>query len=241
MKKLPFVALSLAAILFATACEGDTTVNTAPADTTGITVTGRGEIEAPSDTGFVNIGVQVTAVSVGEARTRAAAAADAVIKSIKGNGVDSKDIKTANLSIQPQYDYKSGNEPRITGYTVTNTVEAKVRKLDNFSKIIDEAVKAGGNDARLQSIRFGIEDNEKLLEQAREAAMKDAKKKADQLASLGGVSLGSPIAISETQSNNPPIALAQAGAKLQSSDAPTPIEPGTGTVAVQVSVRWSLK
>lgn len=45
--KLPFVALSLAAILFAAACEGDTTVNTAPADTTGITVTGRGAKSRP--------------------------------------------------------------------------------------------------------------------------------------------------------------------------------------------------
>ena len=185
--------------------------------------------------------MQVTATTVETARDRAAASADAVIKSLKSNGIDQKDIKTTNFSIQPQYDYKNNSEPKITGYIVTNTVEAKVRKLDNFSKIIDDAVKAGGNDARLQGIRFGIEDNEKLIDQAREAAMKDAKKKADQLAKLGGVSLGAPIAISETQATQPPAALAAMQDRIAAGNAVTPIEPGTGKVSVQISVRWALK
>ncbi|MBA4181552.1 MAG: hypothetical protein C0506_13260 [Anaerolinea sp.] len=240
-RKLLLLPAILAGTLFATACTDGTTVNTAPADVSGITVTGRGEVEAPSDTGFFDVGVQVTAATVEDARNRAAASADAVIKSLKSNGIDQKDIKTTNLSIQPQYDYKNGSEPKITGYIVTNTVEAKVRKLENFSKIIDDAVKAGGNDARLQGIRFGIEDNEKLIEQAREAAMKDAKKKADQLAKLGGVSLGDPAAINETQTTEPPPKFARAVPATGLADAATPIEPGTGAVIVQISVRWALK
>jgi uncharacterized protein YggE len=228
--------------LLAVACkEGDTTINSTPADTTGITVSGKGEVDAPSDTGFLTMGVQVTATTVEDARNRAAAAADAVIKSVKSNGVDQEDIKTAHLPIQPQYDYKSGNEPRITGYLVTNTIEAKVRKLDNFSKIVDDAVKAGGNDARLQGIRFGIEDDAKLLEQAREAAMEDAKKKAEQLAKAGGVSLGKPLAISDMSTPSPLFETAKTAQSAGAADIATPIEPGTGTVVVQLSVRWSLK
>ena len=60
------------------------------------------------------------------------------------------------LSIQPQYDYRSGNEPRITGYVVTNTVEAKVRKLDIFSKIVDDAVKAGGTVGEISNVLRGV-------------------------------------------------------------------------------------
>ncbi len=228
--------------LLAAGCKGSTTVNTAPTDLSGITVAGHGEVQAPSDTGFFDVGVQVTAPTIEDARNRAAQSADNVIKSLKSNGIDQKDIKTSNFSIQPQYDYNKPNpQPTILGYMVMNTVEAKVRKLDSFSKVIDDAVAAGGNDARVQNIRFGIEDNEKLLEQAREAAMKDAKKKAEQLAKLGGVGLGQPITISETQVNNPPRPALAGSTQAQDAAFSTPIEPGSGAVTVEITVRWSLK
>lgn len=233
-------ALAVAAL--SAGCQGDTTVNTAPTDLSGVTVAGHGEVQAPSDTGFFDVGVQVTAATVEEARDRAAQSADAVIKSLKSNGIADKDVKTTNFSIQPQYDYsKQNSQPTITGYTVTNTVEAKVRKLDSFSKVIDGAVAAGGNNARVQNIRFGIEDTGKLLEQAREAAMKDAKKKAEQLATLGGVSLGNPVTISETQVNNAPQPMLAGASAAKDSAVATPIEPGTGAVTVDITVRWLLK
>ena len=159
-----------AAILFG-ACQGDTTVNSQPADQSGITVTGHGEVEAPSDTAFLDIGIQVTAANVADARDQAAKAADAVISAIKKNSVDEKDIKTIGLSIQPQYQYSNDKEPKITGYTVSNTVEARIRKLENVSKIVDDGTAAGGDTTRLNSIRFAIDDDSKLLSQAREAAM----------------------------------------------------------------------
>lgn len=238
------ISTALAFGLLAAGCRGGTTtVNTAPTDLSGVTVAGHGEVQAPSDTGFFDIGVSVTAPTIEEARNRAAQSADAVIKSLKTNGIDQKDIKTSNFSIQPQYDFsKQTSEPKILGYIVTNSVEARVRKLDTFSKVIDGAVAAGGNDARLQNVRFGIEDTEKLLGQAREAAMKDAKKKAEQLANLGGVNLGPPVTISETRVTNPPApGMASASAANRDAAFTTPIEPGSGSLAVDLTVRWSLK
>jgi uncharacterized protein YggE len=244
-KNWMLLALGAVAALLLTACQGDTTVNSQPADTTGIAVSGHGEVQAPPDIGFLDVGVQVTAPNVADARDRAAKAADAVISALKKDGVDEKDIKTTGFSIQPQYDYRNGNEPRITGYMVTNTVEAKVRKLDTFNKAIDDAIAAGGNDVRLQGIRFGIDDNSKIQQQAREKAMADAKAKAEQLAKLAGVDLGKPMTISETQTSGPDprFAFSDASAKsAQPVGAPsTPIQAGTTTVVVDVAVRWSLK
>ena len=234
---------AIPALLLFTACKaGNTTVNATPPDQSGISVSGRGEVQAPADTATIDVGVQVTAASVGDARDRAAKAADAVVSSIKKNGVADPDIKTVGLSIQPQYQYTKDNEPKITGYMVTNTVEAKIRKLDNLSKLVDDAVSAGGNDARFQGIRFSVEDRDKVIQQAREAAMKDAKAKADQLAKLGGVTLDKPLTISESQSTPPTIQAAAADAKLAVGAAPsTPIQPGTSSIIVEVQVRWSLK
>lgn len=240
---LPFAGLlAVAAFAFA-ACKGETTnVNsTSSAETTGITVSGHGEVQAVPDTAFIDIGVQSTAANVADARDQAAKAADAVISSLKKNGVADKDIQTTGLSIQPQYDYKNQGEPKITGYMVTNTVTAKVRKLDTLSNVIDDGVAAGGDDVRLQGISFKVEDNAKVLQQAREAAMKDAKDKAEQLAKLGGVKLGAPQAISETQST-PPQPLMDSAIRAQAAaGAATPIEPGTNSITVDVQVRWGIE
>lgn len=238
---VPLAALAAASLV---SCSGDDVTIDAgggsAAEANGVTVTGHGEVQVKPDTGFFEVGVQVTAATVEAARDRAAQSAEAVIASVKKNGVDEKDIQTINLNIAPQYDYsKNTSTPTIVGYIVTNTVSVKVRKLDTFSKIVDDGVAAGGNDARLQGIRFGVEDNAKALEQAREAAMKDAKAKADQLAKLGGVSLGKPRSITETQSSNPPPAYAKDSAGARDSAIATPIETGTSGITVDVTVRWA--
>lgn len=237
---IPLVILVV--VLVAGCRAGNTVVNTTPADQSGITVSGHGEVQAPPDTATVDVGVQVTAANVGDARDRAATSADAVVTSLKNNGVDAKDIKTIDLSIQPQYQYGTNSVPKLIGYTVTNTVEAKIRKLETVSKAVDDAVTAGGNDARLSGLTFTVENKDQLIQQARQAAMNDARTKADQLAKLGGVSLGKPITISENQSTPPIPFAAPADAKTAQGGVPsTPIQPGTSTLTVDLQVRWALQ
>jgi uncharacterized protein YggE len=243
MSKKMLVLFPLALLLLtAAACTSKTTVNNVPADTSGVTVSGHGEFDAPPDTGYVDVGVQVTAPNVANARDGAATAADAVIGSLKSNGIDEKDIQTTNYNIQPMYDYsKNGGQPTITGYQVTNTVQAKVRKLDSFSKVIDDATAAGGNNVRVQSIRFGVEDDVKAKEQAREKAVADAKTKAEQLAKLSGVTLGKAISISESNASQPNQPIYARDAAAAAGTPATPIQPGTSTISVDVSIRWAVQ
>jgi uncharacterized protein YggE len=241
MPKRLLILGAIGVALLAAACKGNTTITNQPAETSGITVSGHGEVQVPPDIGFIDIGVQSTATSVADARDHAATAATSVLNAIKANGVEDKDIQTTGISIQPNYDYSRPNqEPRLTGYTVTNTVEAKVRKLDLLSKVIDDATAAGGNDVLLRGIRFGIDDEQKAKQDAREKAMADAKAKAQQLATLGAVSLGAPVTINETQGTFVPDGRAAINAPTTGSAA-TPIQPGTNTVSIDVTVRWSLK
>lgn len=241
MIRRKYLALALAPVALAfVACSGDTNVVTGEAEGTGITVQGVGRIEAPPDTGFIDIGVAVEAATVADAREGAATAAAAVIASVRDNGVEERDIRTLNLSIEPRYDYSNNSAPRITGYAVSNTVSIKVRDIDTFSVIIDEATAAGGDAVRVNSIRFDIEDNAELLDRAREAAMEDAKRKAEQLASLGGVSLLVPVSIAEVSEPAPQAEFAALGARDMAYSS-TPIQPGTGTVEVRLAVRWSIE
>ena len=120
------------------------------------------------------------------------------------------------------------------------TVTAKVRDINTTSKVVDDAITAGGNDVQVQNIAFTIDNPDDLKKQARQAAVADAKAKAQTLATESGVTLGSPISISETSAVAPIPFDARAGAAAGAAPS-TPIEPGTQDVTVDVSVTWSIK
>ncbi len=231
--------VSVVAVAFS-ACSGDTTTNVAGAQQqVGITVSGRGEVQVVPDIAHLTVGVEARARTVAEARGTAATAAERVIASLKSNGIDSKDIQTAALNVSPEYNYSGNSQPAITGYIVTNSLRVKVRKLDQLSKVIDDSLAAGGDNARLNGVSFGVEDDAKAKESARETAMKDARTKAEQLAKAGGVSIGKPMAISETQGNGIVQPLENSfGAKA--ADSATPIETGTNTILVDVVVTYAI-
>jgi uncharacterized protein len=206
------------------------------ADASSIQVQGRGETTAITDTGYFDVGVEVTAPSVATARQRAAQAATRVIATLEKNGVEKKDLQTAGLNINPTY----GHDSRITGYSVSTSVNVTVRNLDAMGKLIDDATEAGGDASRVSSVRFGIANSDGLKTRAREKAVEDARRRAEELAKLSGVKLGAPLAIEEiaVMNNMPvPYAMAEGGG---GSDR-MPIERGSGMVAIEVRVRWSIQ
>jgi uncharacterized protein YggE len=206
----------------------------------GITVSGVGDATVEPDTGFIDIGVQVTRASVAESRDAAAATATRVIASAKANGVESRDIQTTSLSITPTYEHVRDSEPRVSGYQVTNTLGVRVRDLAMFSTIIDAAVDAAGDDARVNDIRFGREDTGAAVADARAAAMADARARAGQLAGLAGLRLGRAVAIQETTHAAGPRPMMERAMFSVAGDR-TPIEAGSSKVTVSVVVRYSIE
>ena len=162
-----------------------------------VQVTGTGIVAGNPDVVVLSIGVSVERDSVKQARTEAAEAMAGVIESLKGNGLLDTDIQTQHFSIHQRYDYSKGRR-EFRGYSVTNTVSAKIRDLDTVGNVIDDAAEAGGDLVEINSIQFTIDDPTKLKMQARVAAMQDAQAKAQTLATEGRVTLGKPISISES-------------------------------------------
>jgi uncharacterized protein YggE len=208
----------------------------------GITVAGEGKVSGKPDLALITLGVSTLRPTVAEAREAAGAALTGMIDSMKRNGVADKDIQTQQLSIYPEYDY-TGSQQTLRGFRVSNTVSAKLRNIDNTSKVVDDAVAAGGNETTIQGIAFTIDNPESLRQQAREAAVADAKEKAKTLASASGVDVGNPIVISETGGYQPPIAYDRAAgaASAPEANASTPIQPGELDVVINVSVTWEIK
>lgn len=211
------------------------TVLLTKADASSIQVQGHGETTASTDTGYFDVGVEVTAESVATARQRAATGANRVIAALEKGGVAKKDLQTSALNVNPTY----GQNGRITGYSVFTSVNVIVRNLDDMGKLIDDATLAGGDAARVNGIRFGIENSDALKTQAREKAVSDARKRAEELAKLAGVKLGAPLSIEEVAVNGVmPMPLGTAEA---ADTARMPIERGSGTISVEVKVRWSIQ
>lgn len=221
---IPIIAIAL----LAGACKGDTTVNV-PAQggavSDGITVSGEGEVRAAPDIMTLSIGIEVEEATVAAAREGAADAANRLLDSLKSNGVAAKDIQTTSVSIYPRYFYSQNEQPRITGYVASNQLSVKVRELDRAGEVIDEAVEAAGDAARLQGISFGIDDPAPLLKEAREKAITDAKSRAEAYARAAGVKVGAVLSISETTASYIPVSR-DAGMAYADTDKATPIEPG---------------
>jgi uncharacterized protein YggE len=165
----------------------------------GLSVSGEGRASAAPDVAVLGLGVSAKASTVGAANSQAQEAMTALLDALEANGVQEKDIQTTSLSIQPEYDYRN-DEQVLTGYRVSHMLQVKVRDIDRAGEVIDDAVQAGGDLLQVQSISFTIDDTTALSSEARQKAVADAQAKAEELASLAGVTLGDPTYITESTS-----------------------------------------
>lgn len=215
---------------------------------TGINVSGEGKVTVVPDIAVANLSIEARAATIEAAREQAAKGMDAVMTSLKGNGVDVQDIQTRGLNIHPEWRNKTpGEPPQIVGYIVSHQVSVKVRQMAKVTATVDGAIVAGGNALRMQSIQFSVDDAlaATALKQARDAAVAEAKAKADQLARLAGVSVGRPIQISDHVTGIPGQYLEKTAAMSRGGAAAelvqTPIEPGRTEVRVTVQATYAIE
>jgi uncharacterized protein len=204
-----------------------------------ISVTGEAHISVPSDLAQVTAGVTSDAKTAREASDTNNAAMGKVLLALKGADIDEKDYKTSRLSLQPQYSSaKPGSPATVTGYRASNRVTIKLRDVTKVASVIDTLVAAGAND--IGGISFIVSQASKLLDDAREQAIADARRKAEIYAKAAGVTLGAPVRISEGGGLVLPSRFDRMAAPM-ASVAPTPIAQGEETLSITVSVSWAIK
>jgi uncharacterized protein YggE len=204
-----------------------------------ISVSGTGKVVISPDIADLRLGVSATKPTVKDARAAAAASMTAVIAALRSLEIPDADLKTTQLSLQPVYVYTSGNPPRLTGYTVSNAIVATIRDLDKVAPAVDGAMAAGATT--MNGITFRVADPARAEVQARQAAMAQAKAKADTLAASAGVAIGGVASISETSSGTPYLSTYAGEKAAAPSDVATPIEPGSNEVTVTVSVVYLIR
>ncbi len=238
--RLLFVTFLLALSLALTACS-PTTIYTqpAPAERT-LTVTGSGMVTLTPDIAYVSIGVQTRDESANAAIAANNARADAVIRVIRSLGVEERDIQTTNFSIYPQPIYDENYNQIGVTYVVDNTVYVTVRDLDVLGELLDSAVRAGATT--IGSIAFDVSDRAEALSQARLAAVENARRQAEELASATGVSLGEVQTISYYDSTPLPYAdSVRLNAPMAEMAASVPVQAGTLQITTTVTIVYTLR
>jgi hypothetical protein len=156
-----------------------------------VSVNGRGKVTIKPDLAVVALSVQTFKVpSAKTALADNAKKMNQVIGKLKELGIAEEDIKTTGYSITPIYEYIA-ERSQITGYSASQQLTVKVRQLDNLGNILEQATAAGAN--QIGGVDFTIEDLEKVKQQARIAALQDARTKAGSLAVASGVRLGKVV------------------------------------------------
>jgi uncharacterized protein len=200
-----------------------------------ISVSGEAQISAPPDLAQIDAGVSTEAKTAREASEANNAAMGRVLLALKGAGIEEKDFQTSRLSLQPQYAPNRSGPNAIVSYRAANRVTIKLRDVTKVAATIDILVGAGANE--LGGINFMVSSASKLLDDAREQAIADARRKAEIYARAAGVTLGSPVSISEEGAPGPmPFRKMAAGVA-----ASAPVAQGEETLQVTVSVSWAIK
>jgi uncharacterized protein len=198
-----------------------------------ITVTGTGTIQAPPDLATLMIGVTTQGETAAVALSANSDAVAAVTARLTASGIEARDMQTSNLSINPNWtSFDSGAAPTISGYVATNLLTIRVRDLGGLGAVLDAAVADGANT--LNGLTFGMAKPEPALNEARKAAVADARARAELLVAAAGMKLGRVVTITEGGAWTDPAPM------FRDSAAAVPVQGGEVAMTASVTIQYEM-
>lgn len=220
-------------------------VSTSKSD--AFSVTGEGKVDAKPDSATVRLGVVARANTEEAAKNQLNTNINNVIEELKALGVPEDKIKTENFNIYPEYDNirplpadaPVSDRDRISGYTGNTNLTITVETAELANRVVDAGVAAGAN--QVGGVDFQVKDKTASLNKARELAVADAKKKAEDAARIAGFKLGKVINYAEGQGGGYPVPMMARAEDAKVSSAPTQIQPGTNEIIVTVTLSYEIR
>jgi uncharacterized protein YggE len=207
-----------------------------PSGPAQVVTTGTGEARVTPDRAVISIGVQTRGVSAVQAAADNARRQRAILDTLRTLGATSDAVSTTDYNVFPEMNASSTQTPpKVTGYSVSNTIRVEVRKLDDISRFIDAALARGANT--MSSLQFYSSKADSAHRVALAMAVANARADAETIARAGGGTLG-PLLLLESDQMSQPRPLEMPMARL-AIGAPTPIEAGQQTISASVTVRWA--
>ena len=227
---------------------GNTVVASSPASAVSspdtITVVGEATVSSAPDEAILTLTVETDGSDPGAAMNDNAEAVTSVVQRLKDEGVDAKDIETANVSVYPirTYSPETGKET-LDGYRCQNTVRVTLANAEEVSKVLSAAVESGANI--VSGPVWRLADDTAAVTQALKEAVENARAKAKALAEAQGVDLGDVVMMSENNVQTPVYPMYE-GIYLSKDQAagtvaPTPISAAGLDITATVTVTYGLK
>lgn len=226
-----------------------------PSSFRSFSVSGQGKVVAVPDVGEFTFSVVTEGgKDVASLQSSNAEKMNKAIAFVKDKGVDAKDIKTQNYTINPRYQYydcsrpiySSGATPcppaEIVGYTVTQTADVKMRDFTKIADILSGVVKNGANT--VSQLSFTIDDPTSVQQSAREEAITKAKQKAESIAKAAGFSLGQLLSIQENGTPTPQPYYYNTAMKAEATGmggGGPAVEAGSEDVTVNVTLTYEIR
>jgi uncharacterized protein YggE len=200
----------------------------------GIVVIGEGNVSVAPDYAQIGAGVTVRASTTKEATASNSKVMTAITAALLNAGIEPKDFQTSHFSVQPIYvPQETRAEPKLAGYSVSNQLNIEIRQISKVGEILDSLTTAGATD--IGSIAFLVSNPSKLLDQAREAAIADAQRKAAVYAHASGLQLGQIDWITEDSGFAQPVPM-----RAQGASSAVPITTGEDTLRVRITVGFAI-
>ena len=245
--KSKFVVFIAFSFLFLVSINAQTVaVNQTPT----VQVTGTAEIQVVPDEVTFALRVTKSDKSLQVAKTQNDQNIAAIIALTKRFAIDAKDVRTDFISVSEKFDRvkpKDDDEYQsvFAGYTVSKTIVVKLRDLSRFENFLSEVIKIGVT--QISSVSFQSSQIRKHKDQARAAAIRAAKEKAQAITSEIGQSIGKAVSIEEedvdadSRSSNANVTSNSISFGLYdvSGNSET-IAPGTITIRARVTARFLL-
>lgn len=209
-------------------------------DGTLLDVAATGKTSRVPDLATIRAGVVTQAPTAAAAMSANATRMRDVLAALKRAGVAERDVQTATIGLSPQYRYKEGAAPTITGYQANNSVSVRFRDVAASGRILDALVASGAN--QIDGPNLSIDKPEAAEDAARTDAVAKARARAELYARAAGLRVDRIVSISETGGYVPqPPMPVMAMARVQAEAADTAVAPGEQDVSVTLNVRFLLK
>jgi uncharacterized protein YggE len=202
-----------------------------------ISVTATGTSSVVPDIATVDLTVERSASTAAEAQADASEAMAAVIDAMKNLGIESADLQTAAFSTSEVYDYDV-SPAVMTGYRSSQTLSVNIRDTERIEQVLDAGPAHGATT--VSSLRYEIDDETLVQQEARIEAMADAAEQAKQIARAMGARLGRVVSYSESSGGNYPVYYGMAEAAMDAAGRKTTVEVGEEDVSLTVYVTYSL-
>ncbi|VDS10244.1 26 kDa periplasmic immunogenic protein precursor [Paracoccus haematequi] len=202
-----------------------------------LTVTGQGEARVAPDLATIQLGVTTQAAGAADAMRQNSQQQTAVFEALAGAGIDAADVQTSGLNLNPVMDYGEGRAPTVTGYQASNMVSVRVKDVARLGEVLDAIVAAGANE--INGISFIRDDSSATEDEARRAAVEDARHKAEVLAEAAGLTLGPVLVLRDTPTPEGPRPMMME-ARAAADSAKVPIAAGEVALSALVEMQFAL-